>query len=140
VLVSYPPELIDFDSTDIPQPIVATLEEALTCHAHACYRAAAMMVRRTLEELCHDRGAQGRDLKARIKDLETTVTLAKDLMDGLDELRVLGNDAAHIESRDYDQIGQKEVELAVRVTKVVLQSVYQQAALVRELKALKTTS
>jgi hypothetical protein len=140
VLVSYPPELIDFDSTDIPQPIVATLAEALTCHAHACYRAAAMMVRRTLEELCHDRGAQGRDLKARIKDLETKVTLAKDLMDGLDELRVLGNDAAHIESRDYDQIGQKEVELAVRVTKVVLQSVYQQAALVRELKALKTTS
>src|SRR5262245_42446148 len=49
-----PPETVDFDSTDIPAAVVGALEEAITCHAQRCYKAAAMMVRKTLEEMCHD--------------------------------------------------------------------------------------
>src|SRR5690242_18517406 len=47
--VSYPPERIDFDSTNIPTSIVESLEEAITCHADQCFTAAAIMVRKTLE-------------------------------------------------------------------------------------------
>jgi hypothetical protein len=40
--------------------------------------------------------------------------------DGLDDLRLLGNDAAHIESKEFDAIGQEEVEIGIEFTKEVL--------------------
>ena len=51
--------------------------------------------------------------------------MPKELLDGLDDIRLLGNDAAHIESRDYDNIGKEkeEVELAIDFTKEVLKAV-----------------
>lgn len=41
VVVSYPPERIDFDATDIPAKVTGALEEALTCHAASCFVAQA---------------------------------------------------------------------------------------------------
>lgn len=29
----YPPEVLDFDSTNLPKPILSSLEEAIKCHA-----------------------------------------------------------------------------------------------------------
>src|SRR6266849_6593741 len=54
VVQSYPAERIDFDSSGIPQGIVRSLEEAITCHAHKCFIASAIMVRKCLEELCQE--------------------------------------------------------------------------------------
>jgi hypothetical protein len=62
-VVSFPPEVLDFDPNGIPEPIVTSLEEAIQCHSVRCYRASALMVRRVLEELCKDRGAKGSNLK-----------------------------------------------------------------------------
>lgn len=139
LLATYPPERVDFDSTDLPKPVLTSLEEAITCHANQCFVAAAIMVRKTLEELCRDRGATGPNLKERIKQLGTKVILPKELLDSLDDLRLLGNDAAHIESQHYDKVGQEEVELGLEVTKEVLKAVYQYSALMLRLQALKKT-
>jgi hypothetical protein len=54
-----------------------------------------------------------------------------------DELRLLGNDAAHINAKDYDKIGPKESQLAIELAKELLKAVYQYASLVDRLKALK---
>jgi hypothetical protein len=116
---------------------VAALEEAITCHANQCFVASAIMVRKTLEELCFDRLATGPNLKDRIKALGANVVLPVDLLSGLDDLRLLGNDAAHIESQEYAKVDQEEVEVAIDVTKEVLKAVYQYSALVDRLKALK---
>jgi hypothetical protein len=35
--ISYPPERLDFDSTNIPASITKALEEAITCHSTECY-------------------------------------------------------------------------------------------------------
>jgi hypothetical protein len=137
VLISYPPERIDFETAEIPKPIVAAFEEAITCHAHQFFVAAAIMVRKTLELLCSDRNATGKNLKDRIKALSTTVVLPVDLLDGLDDLRLLGNDAAHIESTEYAKVDQEEVEVAIELTKEVLKGVYQYSALLSRLKRLK---
>jgi hypothetical protein len=137
IAVSYPAERIDFDTTKVPPPVVSALEEAITCHANQCFVAAAIMVRKTLEELCADRGAKGSNLKDRIKSLGTNVVLPADLLEGLHDLRLLGNDAAHIESQVYGKVDQEEVEVAIDVTKEVLKAVYQYSALVDRLKALK---
>ena len=140
LVVSCPAERVDFDATNIPTSVVAALEEAVTCHANNCFIAAAIMVRKTLEELCRDRQAQGKDLKDRIRDLGAKIVLPQDLMNGLDDLRLLGNDAAHIESREYDRVGKEEVEIGVEFTKEVLKATYQYAALLNRLRSLKKNS
>ena len=97
------------------------------------------MVRKTLEELCRDRNATGGNLKDRIRALGTRIVLPQDLLDGLDDLRLLGNDAAHIESQEYEKVGKDEVEVGIEFTKEVLKAVYQYSTLLNRLRALKKT-
>ncbi len=97
------------------------------------------MVRKTLEELCLDRKATGNNLKERIGALGTKVVLPKELLDGLDDLRLLGNDAAHIESQEFNKVEQEEVEIGIEFAKEVLKAVYQYSALLTRLRALKKT-
>jgi hypothetical protein len=137
VIESFPPEVIDFDSTNLPTPILASLEEAIKAHAANCYKASALMVRRVLEELCDDKKAVGSDLKKRLASLSGNVVIPKELLDAADELRLLGNDAAHINAKDYDKIGPEESKLAIELAKELLKAVYQYASLVDRLKALK---
>jgi len=137
LVLTYPAERIDFDSTNIPQPVLAALEEAITCHSNACFTASAIMVRKTLEALCDEQGATGPSLKARVQALGGTVVLPKELLDALDDVRLLGNDAAHIESLAYNQVGEAEVDLVIEVAKEVLKAVYQYSSLLSRLKALK---
>ncbi|MGX9120317.1 DUF4145 domain-containing protein [Mesorhizobium sp. BHbsci] len=136
-MISYPPEVIDFDATNLPSDILASLEEAIKCHAAGCYRAAALMVRRTLEELCEDKAAKGKDLKARLAALNSVAVIPTELLSAADELRILGNDAAHIEAKDYDKIGKEESELAIELAKELLKAVYQYTSLLARLTALK---
>ena len=137
VVASYPAERIDFDATSIPAAVVAALQEAITCHAEGCFVAAAIMVRKTLEELCRDRGATGANLKDRLKALGAKVVTPQELLDGMDDLRLLGNDAAHIESETYRQVGREELEVAIMFAKEVLKAVYQYSTLLGRLRALK---
>ena len=140
LLETYPAERIDFDASNIPSAILTTLEESITCHANKCFVAAAIMIRRTLEELCHDRGATGKILKDRIRDLGTKIVIPKELLDGLDDLRLLGNDAAHIESQEYHQVGKEEVEVGIEFTKEVLKAVFQYSDLLGRLRGLRKTT
>ena len=49
----------------------------------------------------------------------------------------MGNDAAHLEAKTYDEIGQEEIEVALELTKEILKAVYQLDSLVKKLRALK---
>lgn len=133
----YPPETIDFDSSDLPEKVVSALEEAITCHANQCYVASAIMVRKTLEVVCDDRGATGKDLYARLQSLEAKMLMPQAMFDALHALRLLGNDAAHIESKYYNDVGPAEVEAAIAVTKEILKATYQYESILGQLKALK---
>lgn len=134
---SYPALRVDFDATQIPDRIKESLSEAVTCHAEKCYVAAAIMIRRCLEELCEDRGAAGGDLKTRIAALRAKIVLPNELFEAMDELRILGNDAAHVEAKVYDDIGEAQVAVGLELVKEVLKATYQMDGLVKRLKALK---
>ena len=62
----------------------------------------------SLEELCEERGAAGNNLKERITALSKIIVLPQDLLNAADHLRLLGNDAAHIEAKTYQAIGEPE--------------------------------
>ena len=98
------------------------------------------MVRRLLEELCEDSGATGKNLFERLKSLKSKVTLPEELFDAMDALKALGNDAAHIESKAYDQIGAEEAELSIELGKEILKARYQLKGIVDRLKAKKKKS
>jgi hypothetical protein len=135
--VSYPAETLDFDASGLPDEVHDALEEAIKCHASQCYTAAAIMVRKTLEELCRDRGAEGRSLFERIEALGSRVVLPQELLEGLHDLRLLGNDAAHVEAQVYNDVGKEEVEIGIDVAKEVLKAVYQYGTLLERLRGLK---
>lgn len=137
VVESFPPEMIDFDATALPGRLLATLEEAIKCHAAGAYRACALMVRRLLEELCDDRKAEGANLKARLRSLGSANLVPAELLEAADELRLLGNDAAHIDAKSYDTIGAEEGEAAVELAKELLKAVYQYNSLLERLRSLK---
>jgi hypothetical protein len=137
VAASYPPETLDFDPENIPDRVRSALEEAIACHSIGRHVAAAMMIRKTLEEVCKNKKAKGENLKERLEALRETVVLPQELLDGLDDLRLLGNDAAHVEARVYDAIGKEEVDVSLELTKEMLKGLYQMSALVERLKLLK---
>ena len=134
---TYPPQRIDFDSTSIPISILKVLQEAIDCHAHGSYTASAMMVRKSLEVLCAEQGAKGKNLKDRLQALKGKLLIPSELLDGMDELRLFGNDATHIEAHLYDDIVKEEVEVAIEITKEILKAVYQYSSLLNKLRSLK---
>jgi len=95
------------------------------------------MVRKTLEELCHERKATGSNLRERLRDLGTKIVVPQELLEGLDDLRLLGNDAAHIESQEFNSVGKEEVEIGIQFAKEVLKAVFQYSDLLTKLRSLK---
>ena len=63
--------------------------------------------------------------------------MPQSLLSALDDLRLLGNDAAHIEAKTFDAIGEEELDVAIELTKEILKSVYQLDDLLARLRALK---
>ena len=124
VLDAYPKTYIEFDTTNVPENLVSTLQEAIICTAEDCHVAAAIMIRRTLEELCSDKGAAGDDLKQRLQDLANKIILPNELLDAAHDLRLLGNDAAHVEAKTYDVVGKDELLIAIELTKELIKASY----------------
>lgn len=136
-IFAFPRPRLPFDSSNLPLAVASCMAEAVTCYAEGCYRASALMVRRSLEELCKDRQATGGNLVARIKSLKGKITVPTELLDAADELRLLGNDAAHVEAKQYDDIGAEEVEIAIQLTQELVKAVYQHEKLLGRLRDLK---
>lgn len=132
-----PPELLDFTLDNLPLQCQDTLKEAIACHAAGAYRASAMMVRRLLEEICDLNKAQGNNLHTRLEALKTIITLPQALFDAMSELKALGNDAAHIEAKAYDNIGREESEDSIELAKEILKALYQLQGLVSRLQSRK---
>jgi len=96
-----------------------------------------MMIRKCLEELCQDKHVEAKNLRDRLLALREKVVLPNELFEALDHLRLLGNDAAHVEARTYDAVSRDEVEAAIELAKEILKAVYQLDGLVARLRALQ---
>jgi hypothetical protein len=111
LLFHYPFRSVSLNKENIPASIIKTFDEAVTCHAQNCFVASAIMIRRTLEEICEERG--------------------------MDELRLLGEDAAHIEADTFTQISSQELDVAIEFTIEFLKALYQYSSLLSKMRELK---
>ena len=65
------------------------------------------------------------------------MTLPNELFEAMDHLRLLGNDAAHIEAKNYDEVGKDEVHTGIELAKEIIKATYQYKNLLSRLLALK---
>jgi hypothetical protein len=133
----YPSSKINFNKEHVPENVLNCFEEAVICHSNNCFTASAIMIRKTLEEICGDRGAKGKNLDERLNSLRGKIVIPEELIEAMHELRLLGNDAAHIESKTFQGIGKEEIEISIEFTKEILKAVYQYESLLTKLRALK---
>jgi hypothetical protein len=133
-----PPQLLDFNPDGLPLRLQQTLKEAILCHGAGAHRAAAMMVRRLLEEICDENNVAGANLHQRLTALRRAIVLPEPLFDAMNELKALGNDAAHVEAKAYDNIGADEAQDSIELGKEILKALYQFKRLIARLQARKS--
>ena len=79
----------------VPKTIRAAFGEAIVCFKAKAYTASAIMCRKTLEGLCAEHKVEERNLSLSLKKLKETGVIEARLFEWAEELRTLGNEAAH---------------------------------------------
>jgi len=79
----------------IPDKIRESLLESIQCYKAKSYTATTIMCRRVIEGFCITKGVKGRDLKSSIEKLKKEGIINEQLYEWANELRLLGNEAAH---------------------------------------------
>lgn len=82
-------------SETIPDSLRREHQEARSCFKATAYTATVVMVRRTLEGLCAQHGVTSKPLFTALGDMERRGLIEGRLLEWAQELRVLGNEAAH---------------------------------------------
>lgn len=125
----------------VPDNIKKSFEEAQRCFYAGCYVAASVMIRKLLEELCEDFQIKGKDLNEKLDNLIQSNKIPYIIGYEIHDLRRFGNDGAHIKLKNFNNIGEKEVKIALEVIKNLLKIIYElnqnYQKSVNNLKALK---
>ena len=79
----------------IPDLLRQTLIESIQCYRAKSYTATTIMCRRAIEGFCTLKGVKERDLSISIKKLKSEGIINEQLFEWANELRLLGNEAAH---------------------------------------------
>lgn len=124
-------------STAIPEAPRRSFEEARACFRAGQYTASAVMVRRTLEAVCKDKGATGKDLYSKLDDLKNKKVIEGRLSDWSHDLRALGNEAAHDTSIF---IHSEDAKDALELAEALLSYVYVLSARYDAFKARRAAS
>ena len=96
ILKSYPEGLPKTVNSLISDSVKKDFEEALLCQSVGAYRGAAVLARRAVQLICLDKGAKkGEKLHKQIEELFDNNIITQDIKDWADEVRYIGNDAAH---------------------------------------------
>ncbi|QYU70273.1 DUF4145 domain-containing protein [Leptolyngbya sp. 15MV] len=135
----WPSSTIQVQTDGLPEEIKQTIDEAVRCFEAACWRAAVVMVRRAIELICDEKEAKGDKLRQRLDDLATKVAITPEVVEALSNLKDLGNDAVHVELKDFDSIEEKHAQLAIEIIITISASLFRAEELSRKLKALKST-
>jgi Domain of unknown function (DUF4145) len=104
----YPPQAEEL-SREIPELMRDSLVEAQRCYEHACFVAAAIMCRRTLEALCLHFSVHTGNLAQSITALHKCGHIDDRLKEWADALRQDGNLAAHDPTAKFSKTDAREL-------------------------------
>lgn len=124
----FPNQNIDY--IGVPQNIKTAFESAIrtrTIDSAICI----LSLRRTLEMICKDKGAEGHDLNSKIQDLIDKKVLPEMMNDACWIVRQSGNDAAHADDVIFTSF---EVEQIIKYVTVIIEYLYSIPIRVADLK------
>jgi hypothetical protein len=107
---------------DIPESISAILQEAKTCYSAQCYRASAVLSRRTLEAIIADKGATEKSLYLGIKKMRDLEIIDKSLNEWATEIRLIGNSGAHFDP--MEKVEKIDAEKVIMFTEELIKYIY----------------
>lgn len=93
----------------IPEVLQITLMESIKCYKSESFTATAIMCRRTIEGFCELRNAAENSLDKSIKKLRDTGQINEQLYDWANQLRLVGNEAAHNINAVFSDIDAKDI-------------------------------
>lgn len=108
-------------SETIPDSLRREHQEARSCFKVAAYTATVVMVRRTLEGLCAQHGVARKPLFKALEDMERGGLIEGRLLEWAQELRVLGNEAAHFTGAT---VSRQDAADAVALAEAILDYMY----------------
>jgi hypothetical protein len=113
-----------------PTEVVQSYETAARL-LHAEPLACAVFVGRTLEFLCKDRKASGRNLDQMLKDLASKGEIPQSILDMALSLKGFRNVAAHASSVE---VSKEDADLLLKICEVIIEYVYEAAQMLEEVK------
>lgn len=110
ILKSYPEDLPKTVNSLISDSVKKDFEEALLCQSVGAYRGAAVLARRAVQLICLDKGAKkGEKLRKQIEELFDNNIITQDIKDWADEVRYIGNDAAHPNKEEVNEEDSEDI-------------------------------
>jgi len=115
-------------SDAIPKAVAHDLFEARMCLGIGAWRAATVMARRSIEGAAAAHNATGSTLKALIQSLAKQQVITPRMQAWAEEVRELGNDAAHAGSPEVTRIDAEEI---VDLASAILDDLFVKPALAK---------
>jgi len=135
------PILKDFVLVNIfqaPIEINKDLYEAQICNAVLTNKACVVMCRRALEQVCNDKGAIGRSLYSKIKNLYDNGYISADDLNLFNEIRFFGNYGAHPSNDLLGDVTEEDSSLVLELTLHMIRHIYEIPDKLRRLRARRT--
>jgi len=94
----------NFSMDGMPECIARAYSTAARSYQAGLYEPCVIMCRKCIEALCKELGATKGNLKDRLAGLQRTGQIDQKLLTWADELRLIGNDAAHDHDIEIEQV------------------------------------
>jgi len=104
----YPNNLFHINPV-IPEKLQKALLECIQCFKADANTATAIMCRRTLEGFCSLKGVEEKSLEKSIKKLKELSLINEQLYEWANQLRLVGNEAAHNIESDFSATDAKDI-------------------------------
>ena len=110
-------------SSDIPRSIASAYREAVRAYHSGCYRAAAVMARRTLEAVTEQKGEPKGPLVKRLKNLVSSQRIDPSLESWSREIRLVGNAGAHFDP--INNVSKEDADDIISFIRQILRFLYE---------------
>lgn len=122
----------------IPETIRWPFKEAMECFTAGSFTSCAIMIRKTIEEICLLEGITVGRLFDKVKMLQHKISLPHLLLESMQQLRFFNSETNYLDFKDYNNIGRTEARQALLIATQIIINTYQFKDMHEGLQKLKS--
>ncbi|MEZ5902948.1 MAG: DUF4145 domain-containing protein [Alphaproteobacteria bacterium] len=108
----------------VPQKTLVAFNESVRCYENKCFVASFVMIKRALEEIFKDKSIKGYTLKSKIENISLEISLPRELIEAINEIKILNDVFFDIESKNFTDTTEIEIWLIIDLTKEIIKNLY----------------